>query len=67
MSRWSDTARAVIAQVHYSLPGDASLPERTAAVDATYPFQGAGIVRDRSYAGFWVTEAFRRRGDLGAR
>lgn len=38
MSHWSDTARRVIAEVHASLPEGATLADRTAAVDAAYPF-----------------------------
>lgn len=38
MSRWADAARAAIARVHNALPKGASLAERTAAVDAAYPF-----------------------------
>lgn len=38
MSHWSDKARRTIQEVHQSLPDDASLAERKAAVDAAYPF-----------------------------
>lgn len=38
MSGWADTARAVIRRVHMSLPETATLDERIAAVDASYPF-----------------------------
>ncbi len=37
-SSWHVTAEATIAAVHDSLPADASLAERTKAVDAAYPF-----------------------------
>lgn len=35
---WIDHARATIADVHASLPADATLAQRQAAVDAAYPF-----------------------------
>lgn len=35
---WADHARAAIARVHATLPADATLEERTTAVDAAYPF-----------------------------
>src|SRR5437868_6444563 len=38
MSGWADRSRAAIAVVHRNLPDGATLAERTAAVDAAYPF-----------------------------
>lgn len=38
MTDWSEVARRTIARVHAELPADATLAQRTAAVDAAYPF-----------------------------
>jgi hypothetical protein len=38
MSSWANSANATIARVHRELPAEASLEERTRAVDAAYPF-----------------------------
>ena len=38
MSRWSDAATRAIGEVHRILPEGIPLAERTAAVDAAYPF-----------------------------
>lgn len=38
MSFWANRARQVIREVHQSLPENATLAERTKAVDAAYPF-----------------------------
>ncbi len=38
MGMWSDQARATIQAVHERLPDSATLAERTAALDAAYPF-----------------------------
>jgi hypothetical protein len=35
---WASAARQTIQEVHMSLPDGATLAERTAAVDAAYPF-----------------------------
>ena len=38
MSGWKDRARATIERVALSIPDGATLKERTAAIDAAYPF-----------------------------
>lgn len=38
MTSWATEARATIAEAHRSLPENATLDERKAAVDAAYPF-----------------------------
>ena len=38
MMRWGERAREVIAAVHRTMPPDLPLKERTAAIDAAYPF-----------------------------
>lgn len=38
MGYWSDKARCAIQSVHRRMPESATLAERTAAVDAAYPF-----------------------------
>jgi hypothetical protein len=38
MTSWADEARRTIAEVHRTLPDNATLADRKAAVDAAYPF-----------------------------
>ncbi len=49
---WGERARETIARVHGGLPLDAPLAERTAAVDAAYPFG----IRDHHPYKIWLRE-----------